>query len=236
LDAAASAKASGNTERESGARAQAAALAPRVSKLVIKVDPAVRVDGLVVLRDGTSVGSAEWGAPIPADEGEHAIVAKAPAHREWKSVAVVKGEGATVEITVPKLEEESAAQLTAAPGPTPTEPESHPAGLGTQKIVALAAGGVGVVGLAVGTIFGLKAMSKKSDADAACNDTACTNSAAAEAGNDAHSAGNVATVGMVVGVVGLAGGLALWFTAPKEEGPTAQVRVGFGSVQVRGAW
>jgi hypothetical protein len=40
---------------------------------------------------------------------------------------------------------------------------------------------------------------------------------------------------MVVGAVGVAGGLALWFTAPKTES-TMQAGLGFGTVQVRGAW
>jgi hypothetical protein len=41
---------------------------------------------------------------------------------------------------------------------------------------------------------------------------------------------------MVIGAVGLAGGLALWFTAPRERGPEAGVFVGPGSVRVAGAF
>ena len=54
------------------------------------------------------------------------------------------------------------------------------------------------------------------------------------AGEDAYSAGTVSTVGMVIGALGLAGGVALWVTAPKAA--ATEVAVGPGSLQVKGAW
>jgi hypothetical protein len=89
-----------------------------------------------------------------------------------------------------------------------------------QRIGALAAGGVGVVGLAVGSIFGLEASSHKSEADKTCTGSACTTDAGVSAGNAAHAAGVVSTVGMIIGAVGLAGGATLWFTAPSRGGKT----------------
>jgi serine/threonine-protein kinase len=233
IDAAIAAKATGNLERESVARERAALLAPRLSKLVVNVPAASRVQGLEIVRDGAVIGTAQWGLAIPLDVGEHTVEAKAPGYETWKSSVPVTGEGTTSQISVPALVRSE----------TPSVPPPHPAsaagqsseGLGTQKVVALVAGGVGVVGLAVGGVFGLKAVSNKKDADPYCSGGDCTDPRGVTAGNDAHAAGNAATVGLVVGAVGLAAGLTLWFTAPKEQ-PATQVGFGLGTVQVRGAW
>jgi hypothetical protein len=242
-DAAAAARSSGNVDRERGARERAAALAPKVSKLVINVAPSARVPGLVVTRDGVDAGEAQWGVPIPTDEGEHEIVAKAPGHRDWRAKLAVSGAGTTASVAVPKL-----APLDATPPPvaiaplaatqpaplTPPTGQGTPAsqaeqqpssGLGAQRIVALAAGGVGVAGLAVGAIFGVKAISKKNTADQTCQGTACTSDAGVTAGKDAQAAGNVSTVALIIGAVGVAGGAVLWFAAPSGGNGT---QVGFG--------
>ena len=63
------------------------------------------------------------------------------------------------------------------------------------------------------------------------------------AGNDAYAAGNIATVGMVIGALGLGGAVVLWVTAPKA-GSTEQtanlavtkLELGLGSLNVRGAF
>jgi hypothetical protein len=239
LEAAAAAKSAGNAVREEVARERAAVLAPRVSKLTIEVPADARVAGLQISRDGIDVGAAEWGVAIPANEGSHEIVAKAKGHSDWKGVAQVHGEGTIAKIEVPKLVEAASPASTtssALPQSSANAPEAHrrSSGLGTQRILALAAGGVGVAGLAVGTVFGVKAMNDKSGTKG-CSANVCPTDDAVTAGNDAHGAGNVATIGMIVGAVGLAGGLALWFTAPKEA-PPVQAALGFGTVQVRGAW
>ena len=58
--------------------------------------------------------------------------------------------------------------------------------------------------------------------------------------SQAVSAGNVSTVGFIVGAVGLAGGAALWFTGKHTgeaaEKPGTQVGLGLGSFQLKGVW
>lgn len=235
LEAAAGAKTVGNAEREHAARQLAAGLAPRVSKLAVKVLPESRISGLEVLRDGVVVGPAQWGLALPTNAGEHRILARAPGHREWSSVVQVRGEGTLSEIAVPKLDVAAVAAGPQARGVPEEDAGASGSGLGTQKVLALVSGSVGAAGLAVGTVLGLRAMSKKSDAEDACSGRACTTDAGVTAGNDAHTAGNLATLGMVVGAVFVTGGLVLWFTA-KEEAPPVQAGFGLGSVQVRGAW
>jgi hypothetical protein len=221
--------------REEGARAAAAALAPRVPKLVIDVPADVRVDGLSVTRDGIAVGAPQWGTAVPLDAGEHTVEASAPGHETWRTVVVVPESGAAPTTIVPKLVKAPQREEVLPPERKPAPQTAPPFELGTQRIVALGAGGVGVVGLAIGTIFGVKAMSNKSDAQQSCDGAACRTDEGVAAGNAAHSAGNVATVGMIVAAAGLAGGLVLWFTAPSEK-PAAEVSVGLGRVEVRGVW
>lgn len=105
----------------------------------------------------------------------------------------------------------------------------------TQKTLALVAGGVGVVGVALGTVFGLQSVSKHSDAEKKCPG-ACTDQAGVDLWNDARSAGNLSTIAFAVGGVGLATGAILWFTAKPSKSSAMHAYIGPGSVQIRGTW
>jgi hypothetical protein len=120
------------------------------------------------------------------------------------------------------------------PGPpASTEPSQ---GLGTQKVLALVVGGIGVMGLGLGTAFGVYALAKRSDAQNACPGQ-CTTAAGEDKWNDVSSAGNVSTISFIVGGVGVAGALTLWLTAPSSRAaPSTQVGLGPGTLQLRGSW
>jgi hypothetical protein len=107
-------------------------------------------------------------------------------------------------------------------------------GLGTQKVLALVAGGVAVVGFGVGTAFGFAAMSQKHDAQSACPGSQCANQEGSNKWSTAGATGNVSTIGFIVGGVLVAGAAVLWFTAPSS--PNAQVGLGLGVLQVQGRW
>jgi len=241
LEAAAAALASGNAQREKEARARATALRPTLSELVIEVSPdAKAVSGLEITRDGERVGQAQWGVPIPADTGEHRVAASAPGRESWQSVVVVKGPGGTFAATVPALVPAGGAPPVThgEPAPAPVaaaEPSPSSGGLGTQRTVALVAGGVGVAGVIVGSIFGFKSKSDHDEAEKYCDGSRCTDARGVTAGNAAHSAGNVSTVAMIVGGVGLAAGVTLWLTAPKAR-TSAALRLTPGSLHVQGSF
>lgn len=80
----------------------------------------------------------------------------------------------------------------------------------TLRYLGFGAVGVGLVGLTVGTIFGFKASSSKSDAN--CD---AQNFCDAKPLADARSAATVSTVGFVAGGVFAAGGVLLLALAPK---------------------
>ena len=89
----------------------------------------------------------------------------------------------------------------------------------------------------VGTVFWTDDHVEEERCPKACPDL-CPDSNGVGLWSDAKSAGNVSTVAFIVGGVALAGGAALWFTAKPESssGPSAQVGVGLGSLQLKGVW
>jgi len=86
--------------------------------------------------------------------------------------------------------------------------------------IGLVTAGIGGVGLIVGTIFGLSAGSKKSDAGCDPN-SVCPDETSAGVLRDAQSAGNMSTAFFIAGGVLVAGGLSMFFLAPKHGGSTA---------------
>jgi hypothetical protein len=105
--------------------------------------------------------------------------------------------------------------------------------------------GVGVVGVGVGTVFGLRTSSKWTEAQTHCTGLECDRTGvtlAAEAKNN----GTVSTISFIAGGLLLAGGAALFFTAPsgardaKNRSALAprdvKVGVGLGSVTLRGSF
>ena len=236
VDAATAAKASGNPEREAVARERAAALAPRLSKLLITVAPATRsLQGLELTRDGVALGVAAWGAALPSDAGEHQVVAKAPGYAAFETKVTVVGEGQTTTLNVPELTALASKPPQAAGQPTP----SH--SLGTARVAALVAGGIGVVGVGLGTAFGLASKAKHDEAAKYCPATACSDNRGVTAGNAAQTDGNISTIAMIVGGVGLAAGVTLWLTAPtpnsdSPSAPATAIGLGFGTVQLKGAF
>jgi serine/threonine-protein kinase len=252
LEAASAAQTVGKADREATARERAAGLAKRLGKIVINVTGA-ETPGLAIKRDGNAVGNAQWGVPIPADRGTHSISAEATGRKGWEQKINVT-DGTVTTVTVPQLEASApTAPATAPPAATPAPPVEAPAapstsssatsqeagGLGGQRIIALTIGTVGVAGVVVGSIFGLKSKSKHDEAASHCTDgPGCYDDAGVKARSDARSAGNISTIAFMVGGVGLVGGATLWLTG-KPHSPsaaTARVRLGLDQVVLEGSW
>jgi hypothetical protein len=232
LDAAAGARASGNAPREQVARERATALESRLPRIVIAV-PASPPAGLEIRRDDLLVGAPQWGLSIPLDPGEHTISAAAPGRQRWTTRVVVREGAAPLAIAVPDL------ALDNAVASEVPKFEHTSAGLGTQRTVALVAGGVGVIGLVVGSVYGLKSMSKNSDADRTCTeDRQCKDPRDFQAAEEAITAGNVSTAAFIVGGAGLAAAGVLWFTASASEPGVSRTALGFGlsEVKLRTTW
>jgi serine/threonine-protein kinase len=238
-DAAAAAHAAEKPDRVKSAQQHADALAPRLIRITIRVT-SDKIAGLEVHRDGTIVRPAEWGTAVAVDPGSHVIAATAPGHKAWQATVNLRDKSETV--IVPELEvlppakaakaDETKEGATTKEARGPADSAETNAGQ-TQRTVALIAGGVGVVGVAVGTVFGLRSKSAHEDAAAYCSGTVCTDPRGIELSNKARSSGNVSTAAFIVGGVGLAAASVLWFTAPHSK---VEVGLGIGTMQVAGTW
>ena len=220
------------------------ALTPRLPSVLIEVEGDTA--GLTLSIDGAAISSDLIGERRPVDPGPHVIEAQRGEQRARAEVKLTEGESKTVSL---HLGAAALAATTALAAPARSVPPASNAssdassaaagtrssGLGTQRKLALAAGGVGVVGIALGTVFGLKAKSKNDLAKQHCAGSSCNDQAGVTFSDQAANAGNLSTVAFIVGAVGLAGGAALWLSAPSAA-PTAQVGLGFGTIEMRGQW
>jgi hypothetical protein len=93
-----------------------------------------------------------------------------------------------------------------------TEPTSRP-----NRVPAYAALGVGVVGIGVGSIFGLMAIGKKGSVQDACDGAKCPSSVQDDI-DAGKTFGVVSTVGFIVGAVGLVAGTYLYLTNTPKTG------------------
>jgi hypothetical protein len=234
LDVASEAAAQGRPDREKYAKARAAALAPRLSRIVVVVPATSRVPGLEIKRDGETLREAQWGVPVPTDPGSHGIVASAPGKLPFQTTVVVAEEGKVLEVELAPLADAPApTEAVRVVPPAAAEPpritDETPHGLGTQRALALAAGVVGVGGVVVGGVFGLESLAKHSSSEQECKGNACTPAGLKDV-SDGKSAGNLSTVAFAIGGAALVGGVVLWLT-----GSPATSRVAVAPVVDRNA-
>jgi serine/threonine-protein kinase len=219
-------------DRQRVARERAAALEPTLAKLTIDVPRGSDMGGLEVTRDGAPVGRAVWGTPVPVDPGVHTVTARAPAHTTWQGRVTIDASSLAAVIKVPPLEPEHV-EPRAAPAP----PLSTPAPAGApsiapdavrvvgaqqgssgsgQRTAGLVVGGVGVVSAGVGTVLGFLAKSHLDDSNSNNHcfpDNRCDAYGTA-ARHQALDTAMASTAAFIAGGVLLAGGLALYVTAP----------------------
>jgi hypothetical protein len=190
------------------------------------VSAKARSAGLEIKRDGVTLGEPSWGEAVPLDPGEHRVVAKAPGKQTWSRVVNLPGNGSTTVLTIPALLDQGpgAGKTLGTGGPNTSAPSSSALddgrhdgrGLSSGRLFAYVAGGVGVAGVAVGTVFGLKAKSKQRDSEQYClpeDRTACEKPGL-DLLSEGRSAATVANVGFAAGAAGLIGGVILYLTAP----------------------
>lgn len=194
------------------AREEAAKLEPRMSKLVLQVSPeASSVVDLEIKRDGVVLGKPLWGTSIPTDGGSHTITASAKGKKAWTTTIAVPKENGSVSVRIPGLED-------GPPEPRPsTMTVDDPKRGQTQRIVGVAIGVVGLVGIGVGSYFGLKTSSTNDDSKARCSavDPNRCDPEGVALRQDAQTYGAISTVTFIAGGVLLAGGVVLFLTAPK---------------------
>jgi len=187
--------------------------------------------------------------PLPIDVGSHKVDVSAKGKKSW-STSFTGTSGAPSKVAIPRLEDgpaEAAVPPLADPNGMPVKDEAAPkkASGGVNPVVGYVLIGAGVVGVGIGTYFGVTAISKNSDSNKnGCDASNNCTAAGATLRNDAYSAGNISTISIIAGGV-LAGAGILVLTAfkphpspdaPATEGPKAALSVGPGSLMLNGSF
>lgn len=194
VEARARAQAEGNAAIEEEAEKKAKALESRVPKLTLVIAGAP-ADAEVV-RDGVTLGAASMGVALPVNPGAHALVLRVKDHEDsTESVTLVEGESKRVELKVGKAK-------TAAPAP------ASPAGEAPKLSPLVYIGfGTAIAAAAAGTITGVMAFGKASEANDECPNTNDCSASGKDAVDSGRTLGTISTVGFVVAGLGAAVGV-----------------------------
>jgi hypothetical protein len=217
LQVAESAEKAGETERAAVARARVKQLESKLTRLKLSVPAAARVAGLVLLQNSTAVPETDWGKARAVDPGKFVVEARAPGRRSFISEFSLRGDAATHELSIPILAADSS--------PVPSDSSTRRADWLQGSGIGLL--GLGAVGLTLGTVFGVRAVSlyhRSQDEGCDPNDR-CTPGALETRESAVHS-GNASTVSFIVGGALLAGGAGLYVWGSRER---AAVRPGLSA-------
>lgn len=231
-EAADRARAEGDSERESMARARAAELRGKLSYLTLRLRQAGSADmlspvnlpsGVQVQRDGYVVSTAALGLEEPIDPGRHSIIVRVPGMLDTtRDITLGEGEHSSVDVELVPLQR---SQLVAPTARVEFPRREMPAAIAQAQpkagaasawpSVAWASVGIGAVGLLTGTAAGLVAYTKMQDARSLCSgypkDQCPEDSVRLQ--EQARLPAGIATAGVAVGVGCLAFAGGYWLVS-----------------------
>ncbi len=240
--------------REKVASVRALALEPRLSMLLVRVDPALMgLDGLDIHLNGRPVPKAQWGSKVPVDPGPQRVEATAPGFERYDQTLSIASGPTSSTLDIPSLKPTQQAappppppSLTPTPKPTPhtatVAEATHPT---PQKTIGIVFGGAGIVGTGIGSYFGLRAIGKNSDSNDYCRTSNQCSQQGLMLRNQARDAAKISTIAFGAGAALLGTGIVLFLTArddtPSEHGGsslflTAGVVPSGTSVELGGVW
>jgi hypothetical protein len=188
----------------------------------VVVDPPTKVELVEVLVEDRRIPEAEKGAIFAAEPGQRKLTFRAKGKKQATQLVSITKNERPQRVQVPEMEDQPKEPVVAEPAPPPPpppastprpsqKPKEHE-GWGAQKKIAVAAGGVGILGVAVGAVFGVKTMFGHVCVDGPA--TQCTR----QVRDDASTWGAISTVSFIVGGVALGTAAVLWLTAPSSSG------------------
>ncbi len=226
----------GRAELEQMARKELAALEPKLARVVIRAESAVAdmPHEMTVTLDGTSLSANVLGVALPVDPGPHRIVANAPGRKPWSTNVDIAPGPSTFTVSIPALVAEDAPAVAPSLAPVAPVRDAPSRAAETPSRVSplvVTLGGLAVVGIGVGTYFGVRAFAKNGDAESQCNGTACSEAGLA-LDRDARTAATVSTIAFSLAAVATVG--AVWvFVA---NGSATRVGLAPGGVVVAGSF
>lgn len=195
-------------DRTSFVQQQIHELSRRLPRLTLHLSPRAP-RAARVLRNGTELGQASLGVPLPVDPGRIELFVTCQGRQPRRSLVTI-AEGEALDVTLEVGARSEAASATPATRPQNLAPATLQRDLG-MSLVALGSLGVGL-GLASGVVVS----SRKRTTDEHCPAERCD-----EVGLRAAQSGErwlvVNTVSWSVGAVALVTGSALWLTSPSKQ-------------------
>ena len=174
----------------------------------------------------------------PQSRQSHGRILAPPGPAREHRVTLSEGRGERLDIV---LESSGKAQDPTDPAASTTTEEhgsTETEDTGSSRAPAFVAFGVGALGLGVGTVTGIMALSKASDLKALCHEGHCPQEEA-ERGHAATTLATVSTVSFVIGAIGIGTGVVLLSVrrAPRAAATSSlRVVVGPGSVKASGSF
>jgi hypothetical protein len=193
-------------DREKYAKKRADDVEKRLSKVkFVTQEPSEHYE---LRLDGRPMRTSVLGTALPLDPGSHELSAELEGRTKWEHKFDVPSGPSELTVEIPTLVVLPPPPPTPAPSPPPPIVPQRPAE--SQNLTPpLLVGGIGVVGLGLGTVFGIRTLSAKGDVDANCVGRQCT-ATGLEANDDARSAATISTVAFVAGGACVVGAVVLY--------------------------
>lgn len=202
-------------DRVAYARERIAAIEPKLSRLTISLPEEHDVRGLEVQVDGVKVGRPALGVALPIDPGAHTVVVSAPGKKPWQANIDIAEGPATKSLSIPRLLDAPAEPASTGGSGAAAHVQDTTRG-STQRYLAYGLGGLGLVGVGLGSFWGLDAKGKFDESnERGCDGNECTPDGA-DLRNSARDAGTLSTVAFAAGAAALGAGVILYLTAPAE--------------------
>jgi hypothetical protein len=195
-------------ERAAFSRQRSALLEKHVARVVVRLGPDAP-PGSTVERDGAPVEAASLGTVVRLDPGEHTFVVRAPGRPDARTaLRFADGESKEVQLAPGAV---AAPPVAAAPSHAVAPSSWRPPA--PDRTAAFVAFGVGGAGLVTGTVAGVLALGAAGTAHDGCPNQVCTSQEGVDAASRAKTLGLVSTLGLGVGVLGVAAGAFFWVKA-----------------------
>lgn len=241
----ATAKRAGNEgKRMLEARNRANKLEPQLATLAIQVD--LKLQGLVVTRDGLTLEAGAWNTAVPVDPGSYALVVEAPGHKPWrtnvtvlhksKRIVVVPTLERVVTVTPPVPAPPVAYAPVIIPGPEPrralTMRTQRASSFTGERKLGLVLGLLGGGAIGTGVYFGMQSRELQRDSDALCPLVTCADPEGLRLNNQAQSSATRANIFYVAGGIAVASAVVLFIIGGPEEGTVVTPTAGSDQVGV----
>ena len=232
-EAASTAQAQGENDRARIAAARADRLQAGLSKLTVRVATEnAQLPSLRVTRDNAPLANSLLGSAIPVDPGKYHLVASADGYDPFEVDVEVAANGESKLLDIPALKASTKPAVAAgaaatvtpstsgeAPATPPAEGAENappPAKSSSLRTAAYITGALGVVGLGVGSYFGVRAISKNSDAEKHCPSNNRCDSNGVAFNDQAKNAAVAANITLAVGAAFVVTGVVLYLTSERK--------------------